>query len=216
MLKRSMDCLLSILFLTAALPIMAIAALLIKFDSPGPLLFSQLRMGRNFRPFRLVKLRTMESESAGDSITLGRDPRITRVGHWLRKLKIDELPQLWNVLLGDMSFVGPRPVILDLAHEFRPQYERLLTVRPGLTDPATLRYMNEVELLACIEEPMQYFRTVLTPHKLRLSEEYLDRANLRTDLLLILKTAKCLMQTAMGSLLGQLEPQPNRNPARSA
>ena len=111
----------------------------------------------------------------------------------MRKLKIDELPQLWNVMRGEMSFVGPRPVIVELAEEFRSSYERLLVVRPGLTDPATLHYANEVEILARVAEPMYYFRTVLTPHKLKLSEEYLQRANLGSDFMLIAKTGKSLI-----------------------
>ena len=194
MCKRILDVFLSLFFLLLFLPILAIAAVLIKIDSPGPVFFSQLRMGRGFRPFRLFKLRTMNRERAGSVITLGEDPRITRVGNWMRKLKIDELPQLWNVLCGEMSFVGPRPVILELAEEFRTSYERLLEVRPGLTDPATLHYANETEILARVAEPMHYFRTVLTPHKLRLSEEYLRNANLANDFQLIVMTGKNLIE----------------------
>ncbi len=148
-------------------------------------------------------------ELAGSAITLGEDPRITRVGKWMRNLKIDELTQLWNVLLGEMSFVGPRPVILELAEEFRSSYERLLVVRPGLTDPATLLYANEVEILSKVEQPMHYFRTVLTPHKLKLSEDYLQKANLGSDFLLIAKTVKSLIVFASQSARDGLKHQEN-------
>lgn len=193
MLKRTSDVALSLFSLFAVLPILAIAAFLIKIDSSGPVFFTQLRMGRGFRPFRLYKLRTMEIERWGSAITLGRDPRITPVGLWLRKLKIDELPQLFNVLRGEMSLVGPRPVIVELAEEFRASYERLLVTRPGLTDPATLLYANEAELLATVQEPMHYFRTILTPHKLKLSEEYLQTASMSSDFQLIVKTGQILI-----------------------
>jgi lipopolysaccharide/colanic/teichoic acid biosynthesis glycosyltransferase len=199
-LKRTSDVVLSLFFLFAVLPILVITALLIKIDSPGPVFFTQLRMGRGFRPFRLYKLRTMEIERRGSAVTLGRDPRITPVGLWLRKLKIDELPQMLNVLRGEMSLVGPRPVIVELAEEFRASYERLLVARPGLTDPATLLYANEAELLATVQEPMHYFRTVLTPHKIKLSEEYLQRASMRSDFRLIVKTGQILMLSGAHSV----------------
>jgi lipopolysaccharide/colanic/teichoic acid biosynthesis glycosyltransferase len=204
-LKRTSDVLLSLIFLFSVLPILAIAAILIKMDSPGPVFFNQLRMGRGFKPFRLFKLRTMEMERPGSAITLGHDPRITRVGGWLRKLKIDELPQLWNVLRGEMSFVGSRPVIVELAEEFRSSYERLLVVRPGLTDPATLLYANEAEILARVAQPMHYFRTVLTPHKLQLSENYLRKANLGSDFILIAKTGKRLIVFGSQSVRNSLK-----------
>lgn len=209
MCKRMLDALMSLFLLFAVLPILVIATVLIKIDSPGPVFFSQLRMGRGFRPFRLFKLRTMKMELEGSAITLGEDPRITRVGKWMRNLKIDEFPQLWNVLRGEMSFVGPRPVILELAEEFRSSYERLLVVRPGLTDPATLLYANEVEILSKVEQPMHYFRTVLTPHKLKLSEDYLQKANLGSDFLLIAKTVKSLIVFGRQSVRGGFKHQEN-------
>lgn len=178
--------------LTAALPLLVLAGIVIKLESEGPALFRQDRMGRGFRRFKLLKLRTMSLSGDGPAYTLGADPRITRSGRWLRKLKIDELPQLWNVLRGEMSLVGPRPVIPELTMEFFIDYTRLLEVRPGLTDPASLKYCRETELLAAVPDPMHYFKTVVTPDKLRISLAYLKGANAWTDLAILARTGLAL------------------------
>jgi lipopolysaccharide/colanic/teichoic acid biosynthesis glycosyltransferase len=190
--KRSIDIVLAGLLLAVALPLLALAALLIKLDSDGPAIFCQTRMGRGFKRFQLIKLRTMVVGEGGPAYTLGADPRITRTGRWLRKLKLDELPQLWNVLQGDMSLVGPRPVIPELTEEFAGAYEQLLAVRPGLTDPATLKYCCEVEMLAMVPDPLRYFKSVVTPDKLRISQAYLRRATVWTDLGVLASTALAL------------------------
>lgn len=209
MLKRSLDISLSGLLLAASLPLIVIAAILIKLDSPGPVLFRQARTGRGFMRFQLLKLRTMRVDAAGSPYTLGADPRITGAGRWLRKFKLDELPQLWNVLRGEMSLVGPRPVVPELAAEFRQAYTRLLAVRPGLTDPATLKYCRETELLALVPEPLRYFKTVVTPDKLRISQDYLERANLWSDLGVIARTVFVLLlprrQLRVHSVLRRLD-----------
>lgn len=181
-LKRSVDIVVGLLLLVVAAPIVAVAAMLIKMDSAGPVFFFQTRMGRGFRRFRLIKLRTMQVGGCGLAYTFGDDARITRVGRWLRWLKFDELPQLWNVVRGEMSLVGPRPVVPALAFEFAEAYIVLLAVRPGLTDPASMRYCRESELLGLVPDPLGYFKTVLTPNKLRISAAYLERATLLTDL----------------------------------
>lgn len=129
----------------------------------------------------------------GTAVTLGADPRITRVGLILRKYKLDELPQLWNILRGEMSLVGPRPVIPELTREFREDYERLLSVRPGLTDPATLKYYRECEILAVSADPMKHFKTVVTPDKLQLSAGYLQKASVWSDLRILAQTAKAII-----------------------
>ena len=196
--KRSMDILLAGSLSLLALPVIVIAAVLIRLDSAGPVLFRQRRMGRHFTPFYLLKLRTMRANPGGPAITLGDDPRITRVGRWLRRSKIDELPQLWNVLSGEMSMVGPRPVIPELAAEFRYHYRRLLAVRPGLTDPATLKYCREVELLSQVPDPLRHFMTVVTPDKLRISAAYLHRACLWTDLCVLVQTLLALIAPRWG------------------
>lgn len=192
MLKRTMDFALAGLLLVVSIPFLVFAAILIKLDSPGPMIFRQTRMGRGFRRFQLLKLRTM-AEGAGPSITLGADPRITHAGKWLRRFKLDELPQLWNVLCGDMSLVGPRPVIPELTVEFNRDYCRLLAVRPGLTDPATLKYRYEEQILALVSDPLEYFKTVVTPDKLRISQEYLRRAGVRSDLCVLAQTVVALL-----------------------
>ena len=188
-MKRSIDILSSFCLLLLALPVLLICALLIKLDSEGPVLFRQRRVGRNFRPFQVFKLRTMQIGRSGTAVTLGSDPRVTRVGHWLRDYKLDEVPQLWNVLRGEMSMVGPRPVIPALVEESHPVYEKLLRFRPGLTDPATLKYYRECEILAASEEPARIFAKVITPDKLQLSLAYLEQATVWTDLRLLLHTA---------------------------
>jgi len=192
-LKRVLDLCIAALLLVILLPLIIVAGILIRLDSEGPVIYRQVRTGRGFKPFRLLKLRTMTCASEGLTFTFGNDPRITRVGHWLRWLKFDELPQLWNVLKGDMSLVGPRPVVPELTEEFRPAYERLLAVRPGLTDPATVKYCREAELLAQISDPMWFFKVVLTPNKLKISWDYLNRATVWSDLLVMLQTARALI-----------------------
>lgn len=191
--KRSVDVVLAGLLLIIALPFLFIAAIGIKLDSAGPVIFRQARMGRRFRSFELLKLRTMITSSSGPAYTLGADPRITGIGRWLRLYKVDELPQLWNVLRGEMSLVGPRPVIPELTREFKQEYEQLLSVRPGLTDPATLKYRCESEVLALVPDPLQYFKTVVTPDKLRISQAYLERANMASDLRMMACTALVLL-----------------------
>ncbi|MGB7549273.1 MAG: sugar transferase [Terracidiphilus sp.] len=195
--KRCIDISLAISLLLLASPILIFCALIVKLDSKGPALFRQMRAGRGFHRFELLKLRTMEDHRRGSPYTLGADPRITRSGRWLRKYKLDELPQLWNVLRGDMSMVGPRPVIPELADEFHSEYTRLLEVRPGLTDPASLKYCRETELLATVPEPLLYFKAVVTPDKLRLSQAYINRATAWSDLGLMAQTAFALLPVSL-------------------
>jgi lipopolysaccharide/colanic/teichoic acid biosynthesis glycosyltransferase len=204
--KRSVDIVLAALLLLLSLPFLAVAAIAIKLDSPGPVLFSQPRTGRNFRLFRILKLRTMRFEMPGLTYTLGCDPRITRIGRWLRWLKVDELPQLWNVLCGDMSLVGPRPVVPALAKEFCDCYTRLLKVRPGLTDPASLKYYRENDLLALLPDPDSYFKTTVIPDKLRISAAYLERANVWTDLGMMAATGFVLAAACWRSSSRRLWP----------
>ncbi|WP_263354492.1 sugar transferase [Acidicapsa acidisoli] len=204
MVKRSVDIAVSAALLLIALPVLAVAAVMILTTSPGPVLFRQTRMGRGFRPFQIIKLRTMVHAEAGLAYTLGPDPRITQIGRWLRRTKVDELPQLWNVLRGDMSLVGPRPVVPELTSEFREFYVHLLRARPGLTDPASLKYSQENRLLARAEDPMRFFKTVVTPDKIQISREYMDRANLWTDTVTLAMTAVICCFPAMSRIYGQL------------
>jgi len=136
---------------------MVIIAVLIKLDSPGPVIYSQWRVGKNGRLFKLYKFRTMvkDADRIGGTVTTDDDPRITRIGKILRKFKLDELPQLWNVLKGDMSFVGPRPDVPGYADKLEGDERIVLSVRPGITGPATLKYRNEEEILASVEDPIK-------------------------------------------------------------
>lgn len=181
MVKRFVDVFLASLLLLLALPLLLAAALLIVLTSPGPVLFRQTRMGRGYQPFEILKLRTMRHAETGLAYTLGPDPRITTLGKLLRRTKLDELPQLWNVIRGEMSLVGPRPVLPELTYEFREFYIYLLRTRPGLTDPASLKYSQETRLLEQAEDAMDFFKTVVTPDKIRISFEYMERANVWSD-----------------------------------
>ena len=196
MFKRSVDIALAGVLLAVSLPLILLAAILIKLDSDGPVIFRQVRVGRGFKRFHILKLRTMAHSSAGTSYTVGGDSRITRVGCWLRRSKLDELPQLWHVLRGEMSLVGPRPVVPELTEEFRKDYERLLEVRPGLTDPAALKYCQEADVLAMVPDPLKYFKTVVTPDKLRLSQAYLQRATGWSDLAILARTFIALLTSS--------------------
>ncbi|HEX4319599.1 MAG TPA: sugar transferase [Acidobacteriaceae bacterium] len=204
MVKRLVDIVASFALLIAASPLLAFAALAILLTSRGPVLFRQIRMGRGFRPFEIFKLRTMAHAEAGLAYTLGPDPRITPIGKFLRRSKIDELPQLWNVLWGEMSLVGPRPVLPELTEEFHEYYAFLLRVRPGLTDPASLKYSQESLLLAQASDPMRFFKNVVTPDKLRISFEYLGHANLWTDLATIAMTLGVCCFPLLSRVYGEL------------
>lgn len=188
MSKRLFDVLASAIGLALLSPLLLAAALWIKLDSPGPALFRQTRVGRFGVPFTIHKFRTMRVEP-GAAITVGADPRITRAGHWLRRTKLDELTQLWDVLRGAMSLVGPRPELPHYVEVYPAELrERVLSVRPGITDPASLAFSQEAELLAAATDPEREYREVILPAKLRLSADYAASASLATDLRLILTT----------------------------
>jgi len=171
-------------------PLSAIVVLLIRLDSPGPVYFRQERMGKGFRPFWMYKFRTMvkDAPDKGGALTASGDPRVTRIGKILRQMKIDELPQLINILRGDMSLVGPRPEVRKYVDLFRKNYETILAVRPGITDPASLKYRDESAILARSENPEQEYIQRILPDKLRLGEEYVRQSSLVLDLVVIFKT----------------------------
>ena len=190
MIKRAFDIVIAATGLIVLLPITMVVAVLIKCDSQGPVFFKQKRMGRGFRAFLIYKFRTMKenNELTGRLITVGEDPRITRVGKFLRKTKIDELPQLINVLKGEMSLVGPRPELPRFVELFRREYAEILTVRPGITDLASLKYRDEAALLAKSENPEEEYLRHVLPDKIRLAKDYLQHSSLSFDLWLIAKT----------------------------
>ncbi len=165
-------------------------ALAIKLDSRGPVFFRQVRMGRNFQPFRIYKFRTMvaDAPSRGAQITAGADPRITRVGAVLRKTKIDELPQLINVLVGDMSLVGPRPEVPKYVEMFADDYRDILSVRPGITDPASVKYRDESEVLAAAADPEAAYVNEILPEKIALARQYIARSSFAYDLVVLFQT----------------------------
>ncbi len=188
MAKRLFDVIASALGLLLLSPLLLAAAVWVRLDSPGPVLFRQRRVGRFGVPFTIHKFRTMRVEP-GAAITVGEDPRITRSGRVLRQTKLDELPQLWDVLRGAMSLVGPRPELPRYVELYPEALKHaVLAVRPGITDPASLAYSHEADLLAAAADPEREYRDVILPAKLRLSADYAARASLASDLKLIGRT----------------------------
>ena len=195
MAKRLFDLLLSGAGLLLLSPLLLLIALWIKLDSPGPALFRQERVGRFGVPFRIHKFRTMAHAPAanGMQITVGGDPRITRAGEWLRRYKLDELPQLFDVLRGAMSLVGPRPEVPRYVALYPPALrDKVLSVRPGVTDLASIRFRDENALLSAAADPEREYTEVVMPTKLRYAAEYVDHATLGTDLRLLMLTLKTL------------------------
>ena len=190
MKKRAFDICASTLGLLITWPLLVIISVLIKLFSRGPVIFSQVRVGKGFRPFRIYKFRTMVEEAAGQGLplTVGQDIRVTRVGRILRKFKLDELPQLVNVLVGEMSLVGPRPEVPRYVESMRSEFSEILVVRPGITDLASLKYIDEASLLACSGNPEEEYRNKFLPEKLRLAKLYVHHASLRLDLAIIVQT----------------------------
>jgi lipopolysaccharide/colanic/teichoic acid biosynthesis glycosyltransferase len=189
-MKRIFDIVGAVLGLLLLTPFGVVVALIIKLDSKGPVFFRQERMGKGFRPFFIYKFRTMvqDAPQRGGPITFGEDPRITRVGRFLRKTKIDELPQLFNVLRGEMSLVGPRPEVREYVERFRKEYEEILQIRPGITDLASLKYPDEAKVLTLAGNPEEEYLANVLPDKIRLAKEYLRQSSLFFDLSLILRT----------------------------
>lgn len=190
MIKRCADVTLALAGIVVLLPLFVLTALLIKLDSAGPVLFVHERIGRGFRPFRMYKFRTMRVDAPleGSVVTVRGDTRVTRMGRLLRRTKLDELPQLINVLSGEMSLVGPRPEVRRYVEQFRNDYEELLTVKPGITDPASLKYRDEETILATAACPEDYYVHQVLPDKIQLSKKYVRSASFLGDLLILLRT----------------------------
>ena len=190
MIKRCADVTLALAGIVLLLPLFALTALLIKLDSAGPVMFVHERIGRGFRPFRMYKFRTMRADAPldGSLVTVRGDTRVTRIGRLLRRTKLDELPQLINVLRGEMSLVGPRPEVRRFVEQFRSDYEELLTVRPGITDPASLKYRDEEAILAAAARPEDYYVQQVLPDKIQLSKKYVQSASFMGDLSILLRT----------------------------
>lgn len=189
-MKRLFDILSSGLGLIVLSPLFAVLAVWIKADSKGPVFYRQTRVGRNNKDFRLYKFRSMrpDSDKLGLITVGGHDPRVTRSGYYIRKYKLDEFPQLINVFIGDMSFVGPRPEVRKYVDMYSPEQMRVLSVRPGITSLASIRYRNENDILAAADDPDRCYIEQVMPDKLAIDLEYVDRATLWNDIKLIFST----------------------------
>ena len=199
MSKRLFDVVGAGLALVLFSPLLLLLALVIRLDSPGPVFFRQERVGRHGVLFRIHKFRTMvaDAPARGLALTVGADPRITRCGAWLRRTRLDELPQLIDVLRGAMSLVGPRPEVPRYVQHYPPGLrERALAVRPGITDPSSLEFIDEASLLANAADPEREYIERILPRKLQCAADYADRASLWTDLRVIWRTLRVLLSQA--------------------
>ena len=196
MLKRSFDIGASLLGLLVLLPLFVVVAIVLRWESPGPTFYRGFRAGRYGRAFRIFKFRTMvvNADKIGGPSSSADDPRITRAGNLLRRYKVDELPQLINVLSGEMSLVGPRPEVLQEVLLYTEEEKRLLEVRPGITDWASIRFRNEGEILRGSTDPHAAYREKIRPEKIRLGLEYVERRSFLTDCQIIASTLKAILQ----------------------
>lgn len=189
-MKRLFDIIASGLGLMVLSPLFIILAIWIKLDSKGPVFYRQVRVGWHNKDFRIFKYRSMRvGADKGSLVTIGgRDPRVTRSGYWIRKFKLDELPQLINVFNGDMSLVGPRPEVRHYVDYWTPEQMHVLDVRPGITDPASIKFRNENELMEQAEDPEKYYIEVIMQEKIKLYLEYVEKHSFFYDIALIFKT----------------------------
>lgn len=195
--KRLFDILVSAASLLLLSPLLLLVAAWIRLDSPGPILYAAPRVGRGSRPFRMYKFRTMvaDADRIGGSSTPDDDPRITRAGRWLRRYKLDELPQLLNVLNGTMSLVGPRPQVKWAVELYTSEQREVLTVPPGITDYASVHFPNEGEILRGSTDPDRDYMEKIHPEKMRLSLEYVRRRSLGTDLAVLARTFSAVFRS---------------------
>jgi len=211
MLKRLFDMLLSIATIVLLSPLFLLVALFIKVGSPGPILYRSRRAGLRGKPFSLLKFRTMvvNADRIGGPSTSLDDPRVTRIGQILRKCKLDELPQLINVLKGEMSLVGPRPEVMSEVELYTTEEQLLLTVAPGITDWASIQFHNEGEILKGAADPHEAYRQLIRPEKIRLGLEYVRNRSLLIDLKILRATFRTLLGTkGRASMLAQMRHQP--------
>lgn len=192
MLKRLFDIVISGCGIIVLSPLFLVIAIWIKLDSKGPVFYRQVRVGKGNKDFRIFKFRSMkEGSDNGSLVTIGeRDSRITRSGYFIRKFKLDELPQLINVFMGDMSLVGPRPEVRYYVDYWTPKQMHVLDVRPGITDPASIKFRNENELLDKADNPEEYYINIIMQEKIRLYLEYVEKYSMWYDIKLIFQTIK--------------------------
>ena len=188
-LKWIFDRVIALIGLIVLLPVFLVVGILIKIKMPdGPILFRQKRVGKGGRIFTMVKFRSMVVSHSGSSVSVAGESRIPPLGAKLRKYKLDELPELWNVLIGDMSFVGPRPDVPGFADKLVGEEREILQLRPGITGPASLKYRNEEEILASVDDPIRYNAEVIYPDKVRINLDYLRHLSFARDLKYIVQT----------------------------
>jgi len=194
-IPRIVEAPLSALALLLCSPFLVFVGLCISCSSPGPALYRQERVGRNGKVFTLLKFRTMEANKGGPQVTSRGDPRVTPIGRLLRATKLDELPELWNVIRGDLSLVGPRPEVPRYVNLDSPSWKKVLGVRPGITDPVTIRLRNEEALMALAgDDPESFYLEVLQPFKLRGYTEYIRRRTARSDLVVLFRTLRAVLR----------------------
>jgi lipopolysaccharide/colanic/teichoic acid biosynthesis glycosyltransferase len=203
--KRAMDVIGAGIGIVLLCPLMIVVGLLIVLEDGGSMLFRQERVGLHGRIFRMWKLRTMvvDAEQRGRQLTVGRDPRITRVGYWLRRTKLDEVPQLINVLRGDMSLVGPRPEVPRYVRLYDDAQRRVLSLHPGITDPASIRFRDEASILGKSADPERTYVERLMPEKIRLNLAYADRASRWNDVQVIFATFAAPLRHRFASARGE-------------
>lgn len=208
MAKRILDIVVSLACLVATSPLLIVAAIAVRATSAGPVFYRGVRVGKDGQPFRMFKFRTMvdRADKMGGSSTAADDPRLTRVGKWLRRTKLDEFPQFLNVLAGTMSLVGPRPQVPWVVDGYTDEQRRVLSVRPGITDPASLRFRNEAEILRGYPDADQAYFELIHPEKMRLALNYVANRTFVGDLRILLAT--------VGAVLGfsASEPVPPKQP----
>ena len=193
-MKRVFDIIASGIGLLLLSPLFVVLAIWIKLDSEGPVFYRQVRVGKNNKDFKSFKFRSMRVNSdKGSLVTIGEDPRITRSGRFIRKMKLDELPQLINVLIGDMSLVGPRPEVRHYVDYWTPQQMTVLCVRPGITDPASIKFRNENELMGKTDDPERFYIETVMQEKLEMYLKYVSHHSLMGDLGLIFRTIAAII-----------------------
>ncbi|TBX13036.1 sugar transferase [Clostridium perfringens] len=191
--KRTFDLFFSLIGIIITIPILILVSIMIKLTSKGPIIFKQERVGKNKKFFYIYKFRTMtdcDDKASDRQVTVINDQRITRIGRILRKYKIDELPQLYNVLKGDMSFVGPRPEVKKYVKFYEEEYDEILKIKPGITDLASIEYIDENTIISKYSDPEKVYIEEVLPKKLMLNKRYIEEMSIKNDILLILKTIK--------------------------
>jgi lipopolysaccharide/colanic/teichoic acid biosynthesis glycosyltransferase len=196
LLKRIIDFTFSFIALIVLIPVILVISLAIVIQCGLPVFFYQERVGKNWKKFKIIKFRTMinGANNAGPDISTDNDSRITNIGRFLRKYKLDEIPQLWNILKGEMSIVGPRPEIPKYVNDFSVEYTEILKIKPGLSDYAALEYSNEAALLKSSFNAEEFYKSIILPEKIKLYKRYINEISFLTDIKIILRTVKSIVR----------------------